>query len=477
MKVTSSTHTSREQGAILAIIVASYLMIVVDISIVITGLPKIQTGLGFSPAGLSWVQNAYTLAFGGLLLLGARAGDILGRRRMFINGLGIFTLASLAIGVAQSPTWLLTFRAVQGVGAAILAPSTLALLSTHFAEGPERTRAFSYYAAAAGVGATVGLVLGGLVADLISWRVGFFINLPIGITLMVGARRFIGETPRHPGQFDVAGATTSTLGMGALVYGTVRSAESGWSDPLTVSSLALGIGLIALFIFNESRAEQPILPLRLFSSSERSGAYAARMLFLGGSVGFWFFTTQYLQSVLGYRPLAAGLAFIPATVPNFAAAMTVPRLARRVGKEGLLIGGLATGIAGMAWLGQASAHTPYLTGIALPMILIGLSQGSVLAPLTVAAVSGVDREDAGAASGLVNVAHQLGGSLGLGVLVVVFTNSSPAVAAGPEALARRISAVINAGSVMLLIALAVVIVSIVLRRTRQQSVILGTPES
>jgi MFS family permease len=263
----------RGRGAVLAIIVASYLMIVVDISIVITGLPKIQAGLGFSHAGLSWVQNAYTLAFGGLLLLGARAGDILGRRRMFIAGLALFTLASVAIGLAQSPAWLLASRAVQGVGAAVLAPSTLALLATHFAEGPERTRALSYYAAAAGVGATVGLVLGGLFADLVSWRAGFFINLPIGIALMLAAARTIAETPTSPGRFDLPGALTSTLGMSALVYGLVRSADAGWGDPVALCSLSGGIVLLALFVFIEARAPQPILPLGLFASRERSGAY------------------------------------------------------------------------------------------------------------------------------------------------------------------------------------------------------------
>lgn len=452
----------RGRGAVLAIIVASYLMIVIDISIVITGLPKIQAGLHFTPAGLSWVQNAYTLSFGGLLLLGARAGDILGRRRMFIAGLAIFTLASLAIGLAQSPTWLLASRAVQGVGAAILAPSTLALLSTHFPEGPERTRALAYYAAAAGVGASLGLVLGGLVADLLSWRVGFFINLPIGIVLMLAARRHFAETPKRPGRLDLAGAVSSTIGMSAVVYGIVRSAEAGWSDPTTIASLVTGVVLLAFFVFNESRAPQPILPLRLFANRERNGAYAARVLFLGGMVGFWFFATQYLQGVLGLRPLEAGLAFLPTTIPNFIAAMMVPRLTRKFGNARLLAMGLAIGVCGMAWLAQVSAYTPYITGIALPMILVGIGQGGVLGPLTVAAVAGVSSEDAGAASGLVNVAHQLGGSLGLGVLVVVFAAASGSVASqGAEQLAHRVAATFNASTLMLLVALAIVLVFIV----------------
>ncbi|MBV8649255.1 MFS transporter [Paludibacterium sp.] len=449
----NESNTAIKHGPVLAIIMASYLMIVIDISIVITGLPKIQAGLGFSLTSLSWVPNAYTLAFGGLLLLGARAGDILGRRRMFIIGLVIFTLASLAIGLAQSPAWLLTARMVQGAGAAVLAPSTLALLSTHFAEGPERTRALSLYAAAAGIGATLGLVLGGLFADLVSWRAGFFINLPIGLLLIAGARRYIQETPTHAGQFDLAGAATSTLGMTALVYGLVRAAEQGWHDTLTQIALLAGLLLLALFIAIEKHVRQPVLPLRLFASHERSGAYATRMLFLGGMVGFWFFSTQFLQGVLGFNPFQAGLAFLPTTIPNFVSAMWVPRLSRRFGHGALLAGGLVLCIAGLAWLGQVSAHTHYVSGVALPMVLIGLGQGCALAPMTVSAVAGVAREDAGAASGLVNVAHQLGGSIGLGILVVVFAAAKPDFMAGADLLAHRIALVMDTSALLLTLAL------------------------
>lgn len=449
MNASQDVAASQRQGTVLAIIVASYLMIVVDISIVITGLPKIQASLGFSAAQLSWVQNAYTLAFGGLLLLGARAGDILGRRRMFIAGLSLFTVASVAIGLAQSVTWLLAARAIQGVGAAVLAPSTLALLSTHFAEGPARTRALSLYAAAAGVGATLGLVLGGLFADLLSWRAGFFINLPIGLLLIFAARRYIAETPTHTGRFDLGGAATSTLGMVASVYGLVRAAEAGWTDTQTQLALGLGVALTIVFVLIERRAEQPVLPLHLLANRERSGAYAARMLFLGGAVGFWFFSTQFLQSVLHLRPLLAGLAFLPVTLPNFASAMAVPHLTRRFGSEALLMVGLLLGIVGLAWLGQATAYSSYLLAVAPPMLLIGLGQGLLLAPLTAAGVAGVARKDAGAASGLVNVAHQLGGSLGLGVLVLVFANAAPTSAHDIPSLAHRISAVMETSALML----------------------------
>jgi EmrB/QacA subfamily drug resistance transporter len=375
---------------------------------------------------------------------------------MFIAGLTLFTVASVAIGSAQSAAWLIAARAVQGVGAAILAPSTLALLSTNFEEGPERTRAVAYYGAIAGIGASLGLVLGGIVADALSWRVGFFINLPIGIALIASARRYLAETERRTGAFDILGGITSTLGMTALVYGIVRSATDGWADAITIAPLAAGLMLLALFAVNESRATQPIMPLRLFASRERSAAYLARLLYLGGMLGFWFFTTQYMQGVLGFSALQAGLAFLPTTIPNFAAAMAVPKLTRWLGNSGLLAAGLGLTALGMGWLSRVSAESAYLAAVGLPMVLIGLGQGAVLGPLTVAGVAGVKEEDAGAASGLVNVTHQLGGSLGLAILVVIFAASHTGATAA--ALAYGVSAALTAATAMLALALFTVVV-------------------
>lgn len=291
------------RALLLTIILAGYSMIVIDNSIVITGLPSIRASLGFSPAALSWVQNAYALTFGGLLLLGARAGDLLGRRRMFITGLWVFSAASMAIGLATSSAWLVWARAVQGVGAAILAPSTLALLSASFAEGPERSRALGWYGAVGGITASVGLVVGGIVADLVSWRAGFFINVPIGALLIWGARRHIHETSRQSGRFDLPGALLSTLGMVGLVYGLVYAAEQGWARWGTVVPLAGAIVLLTVFLLTETRAAQPILPLQLLACPGRSGAYAARVLFTGAAMGFFFYATQFLQIVLGMRAL------------------------------------------------------------------------------------------------------------------------------------------------------------------------------
>jgi EmrB/QacA subfamily drug resistance transporter len=453
--------SSVRRAPVLAIIVVSYLMIVLDISIVITGLPKIQDAFGFTPTGLSWVHSAYTLAFGSLLLLGARAGDILGRRRMYLVGLALFTAASFAIGVAPTAAWLIGARALQGVGAAILAPSTLALLTTSFPEGRERTRALSYYAAVAGVGGTVGLVLGGILADWLSWRVGFFLNVPIGIAMLLAAPRYLPETERRSGQLDLVGAVTSTLGMTGLVYGIVRSASAGWGDPLTVASLVAGVVLLALFILVERRAPQPIMPLRLFASRERTGAYAARLLVMAGLVGFWFFTTQFLQAVSGYTSLQAGLAFLPATIPTFATAMAVPRLVQRFGGARLLAGSLTAALVGLAWLSRATPETSFLTGIALPMVLLGIGQGGAFSPLTASGVVGVDPVDAGAASGLVNVTHQLGASLGLSILVTVFAAAGGAAPEERALLANGISAALSVGTAMLALALMVVLALIV----------------
>lgn len=451
-----------DKGLLLAIVLASYSMIVIDNSIVITGLPAIREGLGFSAAGLSWVQNAYTLPFGGLMLLGARAGDLLGRRMMFVLGLALFTAASLAVGLAQSAGWLVASRAAQGVGAAVLAPSTLALLSTGFPEGRERNHALGWYGAVGGITASVGLVAGGVAADLISWRAGFFINVPIGLLLIWGARRHIDETVRHPGRFDIAGAILSTLGMVAVVYGLVHAAEVGWSDPLTLAALGTGIIVLAALIWHEGRVTQPILPLRLFASRERSGAYLARLLFVGAAMGFFFYVTQYLQGVRGLNPMWAGIAFFPSMLVNFLGALMAPRLTRRFGHGVVTAAAFVPSIIGMGWLGQLTPQTPFILGVALPMVLIGMGMGASLASLTISGVVGVPHEHAGSAAGVVGVAHQLGGSLGLAVMVVVFSAVGSIPAATPASeLAHRVAAALSAGAFMLSVALVVVLVGII----------------
>ncbi|HET7822746.1 MAG TPA: MFS transporter, partial [Ornithinibacter sp.] len=318
--------------AILAIILVSYFLILMDNSVIFTGLPSIAAALDLGPVGLSWVQDAYTLVFGGLLLLGARLGDLLGRRRVFVAGLGIFVTASFLIGTAPTGAWLIGGRALQGVGAAIVAPSALALLTASFAEGPQRSRAVAWYAATAGIGASLGLLVGGAAAQWISWRAGFFVNVPIGIALALLAPRYLPATAARTGRFDLAGAFGATIGVGALVFGVIESAERGWGSPLVVASLALSALVLAGFVAHERRAAHPIMPLRLFADRRRAGAYVARALYLGAMMGFFFFTTQLMQDVLGFTAFQAGLGFLPMTVVNFAVATMLPRIARRVGE-------------------------------------------------------------------------------------------------------------------------------------------------
>ncbi len=455
MKAANIIVSRQERNWVLAVVLTSYLMIVLDISIVITGLPDIQQGLGFSPVALSWVQNAYLLCFGGFLLLAARSGDLFGRKRMLLAGLTLFTAASLAVGLANTSTWLIGARAVQGIGAAIIAPSVLALISTTFLEGRERTKALAYYSMVAGAGSALGLVLGGYFAEQISWRVGFLMNVPIGIALIASAAKTVRESEIRTGDIDLLGALTSTLGMICLVFGIVQSADSGWTSPQTLASVVSGIILLAIFVAIESRAGQPIMPLHLFASRQRSGAYVARMLFLGGMVSFFYFSTQFLQNVLGYTPFEAGLSFLPMSIMTFIAAILVPGLTCRFGNARILSVALALTAIGLLWLSTAGDNARFAFDIALPMAVIGLGNGLSLGPLTVAGVSGVADHDQGAASGVVNVFHQLGGSLGLGLLVVVFASSNVPGLTGVHLLSHRISMALTGAGIMLSISLII----------------------
>jgi EmrB/QacA subfamily drug resistance transporter len=443
---------------VLAIILAGYLLVLIDVSILMAALPSIRADLGFSDTSLSWTQNAYTLTFGGLLLLGARTGDLLGRRRTFVLGIGLFTAASLAVGLAQSPAWMIAARAVQGIGAATLAPSTLALLSTSFPEGEQRSRAMAAYGALAGIGTAAGLIIGGALTETLSWRYGFLLNVPIGVAAIVAAPRYLNETGRHAGRLDVPGALSSTFGAAALVFGIVHSADAGWSAT-TIVALSLGTLLIAVFVAGQGRAAQPLMPLRLFADRARAGAYAARFLFNGVLVSFYFFMTQYLQGVSDYTPLETGLAFLPVTAAAFAAATVTSRLSRRLGNDLLAVAGVAAMLIGTAWTSRVGPGTAYLGGIALPMVLFGVGQGLGLSALTTGGMAGVAPPDAGVAGGLVNVAHHLGGALGLGILVTVF-DAAGAVGDGPhELLAHRVSAALTAAAAFLVLALLVTLMA------------------
>ena len=409
------------------------LMIILDATVVNIALPHIQSGLHFSATSLSWVLNGYTLTFGGLLLLGGRAGDILGRRRTFLAGIVIFTVASLAGGLAPSAGVLLAARAVQGAGGALASPAVLALVVSGFAEGKERTRALAIYVGVVTGGSSLGLVLGGLITEWLSWRWVLFINVPIGILVVALTPLFVSETPRQPGRFDFTGAVTSTAGVALLVYGFIRAASDGWGNRVALASFGVAIVLLAAFVVTETRASQPITPLRLFADASRSGSFAARLLLVAGMFGMFFFLTQFLQDVLGFSPLRTGVAFLPMTIALFAVSRVAPRLIPRLGPRRLMILGMLPVIAGMAWLSRVSPETSYWTGVLEPMLLFGIGVGIVFVPLTSVSLMGVRTEDSGAASSMVNVMQQVGGSLGLAVLVAVFGTATKNALSHPVA--------------------------------------------
>src|ERR1700689_2136542 len=401
-------------GIALAIMLSAQLMIILDMTVVNIALPHIQSGLHFSATNLSWGRNGYTLTSGGLLLLGGRGGDILGRRRLFIAGIGLFTLASLAGGLSTTAGLLLAARALQGVGGALASPAVLALIVTSFPEGRERTRALGIYMGVITGGSSLGLVLGGVITEWLSWRWVLFINVPIGISVLAIAPLFVAETPRQAGRFDVAGAVTSTACVASLVYGFVRAAASGWGDHLTLAAFGAAAVLLAGFLAIESRAPQPITPLRLFADASRSGSFIARLLLIAGMFGVFFFLTQFLQQVMGFSPLRAGVAFLPLTAALFVMSRTAPRLMPRLGAKPLMIAGMLPAIASLAWLSRVSPATGYWSGVFGPMMLLGVGMGLVFVPLTTASLAGVPARDSGAASGLVNMLQLVGGALGLG---------------------------------------------------------------
>jgi EmrB/QacA subfamily drug resistance transporter len=417
----------------LAIMLGAQLMIILDATVVNIALPHIQTGLHFSETNLSWVLNAYTLTFGGLLLLGGRAGDILGRRRMFIAGIAIFTVASLAGGLATTSGMLLAARAVQGVGGALASPAVLALVVSSFPEGKERAKALGIYVGVVTGGSSLGLVLGGVITEWLSWRWVLFINVPIGILVLVATPLFVTETPRQSGKFDLVGAITSTGGMALLVYGFIQAATDGWGSHTAIASFVVAIALLTAFLLNESRVSQPITPLRLFADVSRSGSFVARLLLVAGMFGMFYFLTQFLQDVLGFSALKAGFAFLPMTFALFAVSRYAPKLIPRFGPKPLMIAGMLPVIAGMTWLSQVSASTSYWTGVLPPMLLFGIGMGVVFVPLTTVSLAGVRPEDSGAASSMVNVMQQVGGSLGLAILVAVYGTASRNAAAHPVA--------------------------------------------
>jgi len=411
-------------GLALAVIATAQLMVVLDATIVIVAQPHIQAALGFSDSGLEWVINAYALTLGGLLLLGGRAGDQFGRRRMFVAGLLLFSAASMAGGLATSQAWLLTARAVQGVGGAIVAPTALALIATTFSEGPARNRAMGVYSAMSAAGGAVGLLAGGLLVTYASWRWVLFVNVPIGIAAALGALVVLPRSAGRPGRFDLGGAITGTGGVAALVYGlsnaaTGQDGTSHWGDTNVLAALTAGVVLLAAFAVIEARSRHALMPVRLLRSRDRVGALVIMLAVGTLTSGVFFFVNLLVQELWGYSPLKAGLAFLPMTGVLVAGSVTAARLVPRIGARPLLLTGAAAVAGGLFWLSQMTQGGTYAGQLLLPMLMTGAGLGLLFVPLSLVALARVADEDSGIASSLLNAARQVGAAIGLALLGTV----------------------------------------------------------
>ena len=414
----------RPLGLALIVIATAQLMVVLDATIVNVALPHIQQALGFSGSGLEWVVNAYAVTFGGLLLLGGRAGDILGRRRVFVAGLLLFSAASLVGGFATSQWWLLTARAVQGVGGAVIAPTALALITTNFPEGGERNRAFSVYAAMASAGSAVGLLLGGILTTYASWRWVLFVNVPIGLVVAFAAPRVLNESPRRPGRVDVAGAVTGTGGVALLVYGLSKAATgqdgvSHWGDAQVLASLTAAVVLLVSFVLIEVRSPHPLLPMRVLADRNRSGTYLIMLCVSTGLFGLFFFLTLFIQTVLGYSAIRSGVAYLPFAVGVVLGSAVASPLVPRTGPRPLIMAGAAMVAGGMFWFSRLTEHAGYASDLLGPQIVSSLGLGLVFVPLSLVSLHNVAEQDSGVASSLLNTAQQVGGAIGLAVLGTV----------------------------------------------------------
>jgi EmrB/QacA subfamily drug resistance transporter len=405
-------------GLALVVLSAAQLMIVLDATIVNVAIPAIHRGLHFSSGNLEWLITAYALTFGGLLLFGGRTGDLYGKRRMFMTGISLFVVASLLGGLATDDVWLIITRGLQGIGGAIASPTALSLIATNFPEGAPRNRAMGVYAAMSGAGGAVGLLLGGVLTDLVSWRWIFFVNVPIGALVLFLAPRALSESATTPGRLDVPGALSATAGMLSLVYGVSNASEHSWSSLGTLLPIALAVVLLAAFVLIETRSAHPLMPLHIFSNRNRSGAYALMLCISTAVFSMFFFLTQFLQNVRGWSPIGTGLGFLPMTLGIVGAANVVSRLVGRVGVRVPLLIGPAAIVGGLAWLTRLQAHSPYLA-LGGPLIVISLGLGTSFVPLTLTAVSAVAPEETGLASALQSTTQQVGGALGLAVLATV----------------------------------------------------------
>ncbi len=458
-----STPTRRSGGtrtrtwAVVLAACTGQFLVVLDVSVVNVALPSMRTDLGLSAAGLQWVLNAYSIAFAGFMLLGGRAADLYGRKRMFLVGLGLFTAASLAGGLAQEGWQLLAARAAQGLGAAVLAPATLTLLTAAVPEGPARTKAIGTWMAVGAGGGAAGGLIGGVLTDALSWRWVLLINVPVGVLVLIGAALWLAEG-RAGGRsrIDLLGALLVTAGLASVAYGIVQTEESGWTAAATLVPLLGGLALLALFVLVEARTAKPLMPLRVLGARAVASANVAMFVIGSATFSMWYFMTVYAQNVLGYSALEAGLALIPTSVAIVIGSKCAPRLMVRTGAKNLALIGTAVAAAGFGWQSAMTADGSYLTAVCLPGVLMMAGTGLAATPLATLAISGAAPGEAGLVSGLVNTSRTMGGALGLAVLSTVAAartegSTNPVELTAGYALAFRTAGAVLLGGLLLMI--------------------------
>jgi EmrB/QacA subfamily drug resistance transporter len=454
----------RRAALALTAVLATQLMLQLDAQVVTVALPQVQQELGFSAAGLSWVPNAYALAFGGLMLLGGRLGDVVGRVRAFETGTALFALASLAAGLAQDPTTMIIARVVQGIGAALAAPSVLALITAMARDEAARRHGLAMFTAASAVGSSFGLILGGFLTAFTSWRWGLLINVPIGIVVVLVVRRLVRETARTRGSIDIAGAATATTGSLALVYGFIHAAEAGWSSAWTIASFALAIVLLVSFVLVEQRVRQPLLDLSLLKHRGRAASLVVMGLIVGVHFAMLFLLVQYFQRVLGMGALVAGLAFLPLTFSILGLTQFVPAFIRKVGSGKLLtLGSLLVAVSFVlfATLGTSSTSSTYFGGVFLALLLHSIGVALVFTPATVMIMDDVAAEHTGSMSGFLQMVQQVGGSLGIAVIVAVYVGGSV-----PGEFVPGLAPAFSVAAAIAALAVVVALTTVTIRRRR-----------
>jgi EmrB/QacA subfamily drug resistance transporter len=460
-------------GAVLAVVAVAQFMVVLDATVVNVALPTIKGDVGFSEQSLSWVLNAYTLVFGGFLLLGGRLADQLGRRRLFMAGIALFASASLICGVSQSEGMLLAARGLQGLGGAMVSPAALSLILTTFAEGPERNRALAVWGAIAGAGGAIGLLLGGLIVQVLTWRWVFFINVPIGAVVLTLAPRIVPESraaSAGQGGYDVEGAVAITLGTIALVFTLIKADGWGWTSGRTLGGFAVAAALIIAFVVIERRHKDPLVPLRIFSNRSLAASDATMLVVAAALFGVFFFCTLYLQQVLGYSALKTGIAYLPLSLTIIAASALASRAVNRFTPKPVLVAGLLISTVGFVLLTRVSGHDDYSSHVLPAMFVLGSGLGLSFVPITISATNGVAAGDSGLASGLLNTTQQVGGSLGLAILSSVSTSRVTSALHGgsslPAALTHGFTGAFTAAALFCAIGVVVALVLLPGRRRK-----------